>query len=1661
MTNRIRLVGAGLTATLILCCSVLLSAQASEQDPVYYPERIQWHTIERLTDTADTLNATFDLGQLELKKGLSRAFFEWDQGRWLKLQLDSSDADLTVWFSGGDGFFQQMQPSRLNSNQLRNNQWLFSRLSPGQHRNRWLMMVEKTSEQPLDLTIIASKQHQAPALSVYSQPILHPDNQRQTNQSDGFVRQQYNHIRAHQSVDYMLEGPAEYSFTLRSQWRADDGATQLMELKLALDKTSPVHRMIKLQPQTRHLLQLNAEQQDNTADHRISRVYSRPSKTRLFVPEGTHTIKLTSDRDILGHWTRSNQAEQFFYDHNYSAKLASDVSAQQDFDPRALLPRDGAQVKRADYSFGASQSKDIPALYFYRELSPLAAATQRAIKPLLLTIKNQAKIGKKRQHWLPQGQYKGITSKNFSRLAGLGRADYQVPATSHQPPLQLYLQPFSGQSANLTLVSDNQETIQLRYWPQSNLLEDATLASQTQAQLHQRDNLTSDIHFATMQRIEFKQPFNQVSLINHSDSPIDTHLAYKNRSALKTSQPSFAAKVNINSAPAIIERLRVEIGSVLKAERAAPIANITQMGAQIEQWRQRLSTRYTDFIGQYPPKTRHEGGFLASNLKTVIANFSDNDDAVTNLFELTARLEKEGLAVQARKLLVAFAMLETSKLQQQAQQRFLAQMAAQERWFDIEGYWAYRFIRFGQTDALAALAQVAFRQNQFALANKWFWLAYQAQSISTVPDEAILAAYKAGGNSALKFWFAALEPERQQLWLCFEQHRECEHSAKSSKSVKLPQSWYYWQKLAPTEVINGRKALLHNRGMDLYFSAYALNAGQRQNFTVSGGQRLKVTVFASSVVNKSLQDDWPESDWLTVQIGKQKQQYLLSQLNDTLNLSSTANPDSRLASPKTFVIDLPEGEHQLGFTLAGQDALLTLHTESDIMGQWLEQTRLSMASAEAGKLSNQQVSAWLAAQLQQGLQPAIDLHFDQPALEHVIATTTDVAKWPRYGLNNHRLEASVSLNGEYAALDTSALMAKIDQFGIEQPEQLLLRLLQLPAAGVELIARVNGFMTNADINKETRQWLKILNRSYGWQRLQSVVSSAGKQSITWPIWQPTSPTLRFQHALLRQKVQPGERRLSAGRDEIIEIDNVVPRQLRLELRQIARLGEADTVAQVGVELDGRQQMLNVSAGKPLFYAVDLAPGRHKITLSYAQQAKRPWLFFALKDSLSPQHQQSVLPPLTTAYHSATKEQPLVVFVPAASWLRVDEVDDNGQLNSEFRYVAKQQSLRLAPADSASTSHFRLYHWQAKPETRADIKPKAKPDTPIIADLPVATQPTIKHTYWLPSLSASWQLYDKYQNDDQQKGTWGLFSGYSSRRNFDEDSNNTRDEQFFEQGWRYRRNMPDWNSYLRSDWSIRQHRKTSLSTLVSENAWLYRLSRYWAFDSRINGYYQFQAIQPEADGAISLYTSTSATWQQYWHDDVDNKLKLTAFARKMGFDEDAELIIDDDVYSNYKAQHRHGLRLSDTLQWTPWLDTKLRLSAGIASNENWRLSSPDKLSLTAGIRQYWRPLTLKFDLFYSHFRADKHRVNSSNRRKMRFDIKWEQWSRLGQLWQIDSYWQYDIDKSASDFGLMLSWDQSNGQGYDDFASSQLIFAPLRKRHSFHLIESNQVVDDSHD
>jgi hypothetical protein len=195
----------------------------------------------------------------------------------------------------------------------------------------------------------------------------------------------------------------------------------------------------------------------------------------------------------------------------------------------------------------------------------------------------------------------------------------------------------------------------------------------------------------------------------------------------------------------------------------------------------------------------------------------------------------------------------------------------------------------------------------------------------------------------------------------------------------------------------------------------------------------------------------------------------------------------------------------------------------------------------------------------------------------------------------------------------------------------------------------------------------------------------------------------------------------------------------------------------------------------------------------------------------------------------------------------------------------------------------------------------------------------------------------------------------------------------------------------------------------------------------------------------------ATWENEINEKTYQAATVTGFARTLSLSA-AEARLsrpDPDVFTRYKDQHRHGLRLSYALRHQPWLDTIWSGSVSLATNESLNPFKPDHVSLSADWLQLLGPMVVDVGVTHTRFFEDADRPNARNDTLLRIGLLREWWMPSSRRWEIGAALGYRTLAREWVGVLSMAWHFGNGRGFRDFAPGEAPFADLRARPLFGL------------
>jgi hypothetical protein len=207
-----------------------------------------------------------------------------------------------------------------------------------------------------------------------------------------------------------------------------------------------------------------------------------------------------------------------------------------------------------------------------------------------------------------------------------------------------------------------------------------------------------------------------------------------------------------------------------------------------------------------------------------------------------------------------------------------------------------------------------------------------------------------------------------------------------------------------------------------------------------------------------------------------------------------------------------------------------------------------------------------------------------------------------------------------------------------------------------------------------------------------------------------------------------------------------------------------------------------------------------------------------------------------------------------------------------------------------------------------------------------------------------------------------------------------------------------------------------------------------------GYLQFPNSASSENPAWSLTGRGSISRRFSLSPTVYTLPSVSAFGRLLSVESASAGVFDPDVFTAYKRDHRWGFVLADSLSYRPFLDTELRGTVSLASNEAF---DADNAGVTVLCRQYFYGLELETHWRAAHYFADADRSQARTRQRLGCALLYDLWTGPQDRLEFSCSLDYDLsDRSAAGF-LSVVWNIGNGRGYRDFIPGSVSFLDLRE------------------
>ena len=680
--------------------------------------------------------------------------------------------------------------------------------------------------------------------------------------------------------------------------------------------------------------------------------------------------------------------------------------------------------------------------------------------------------------------------------------------------------------------------------------------------------------------------------------------------------------------------------------------------------------------------------------------------------------------------------------------------------------------------------------------------------------------------------------------------------------------------------------------------------------------------------------------------------------------------------------------------------------------------------------------------------------------------------------------------------DPETRMVELLRIAVEKPEAYL-------AAVVESKQIVDANSTNP---KLAAIHSRILRHGH-WVSRNEFDSSAGIFLQPTIGWTPESSKMRVRRAMMAGETS-ADTILTGSKRLIFSVRNVEPTDFTFELwrPQIGalKLTAIDFAMKIG---DAPVETMRLDSSKHRSRAIRLGKGDHQVEMWIPKAYANHYALVRIHEHAGSQRvindatQPLLADELNTSemrvgsmmrkYWVASQTTPLRFDVIGPAWIRIDElIDDN--TTTRFEWVpAGKKRFELMPTGQVSHSRFRIFEYQHDPYHEQNVayrSPSVSVPIPSPAlDVAGAIEGLIPDSCglrqhgvgWGDQLSlwslGGWKQLGLFQPDDvfqlgQEDGTWKFQGGVTSRRALDEgDDRGLASDDFLETSL----------SHLQHDyWNDRYYETKILARLrkegdpsigfVHQGRW--QSPGFWtpwpnlslrrtrdpnfrvnAFNFRWKAFGYLQSpgtADPGFQNQTEWSFGGSATASRRY--DITSRIHrvgtITALGRALSLNQPqyAPGTVDQDVFTQFKADHRHGAQWTQRIVFDQKLDRQWWIGFSGRTNEDWNVFQPDNVAVSLGQWGQTGPLQWGWSYRAREFQRDDDRFNDFLQETLNFDLRWERWRDSGRRFEVAATYRHDLTQQRHAFFVNFATYLSRGRGYWDHQPGSLRFGGIRKQ-----------------
>jgi hypothetical protein len=186
----------------------------------------------------------------------------------------------------------------------------------------------------------------------------------------------------------------------------------------------------------------------------------------------------------------------------------------------------------------------------------------------------------------------------------------------------------------------------------------------------------------------------------------------------------------------------------------------------------------------------------------------------------------------------------------------------------------------------------------------------------------------------------------------------------------------------------------------------------------------------------------------------------------------------------------------------------------------------------------------------------------------------------------------------------------------------------------------------------------------------------------------------------------------------------------------------------------------------------------------------------------------------------------------------------------------------------------------------------------------------------------------------------------------------------------------------------------------------------------------------------------------------HRSRATVFGRVLSLDRNiyAPNVVDHDVFTRYKRDHRYGLRLSDRWGLQRCLGSAWWLRPTLATNEDLNVFEPDYVSLELGLARWLGDWQIASRYRRTRYDRDGDRSRDIDQQNVSFKGVLEHWSYSGRRYVMDFSMRHDLDRGRTSAAVGLTVYFTGGQGYYHLPPIRTPFRKLKEQRYLDQISS---------